>query len=60
MTAEEGSLNKLEDAQVRVSKSTNKARAQSGLNNAILLETSRLASDVLLVLQLLPITCLKL
>ena len=40
-----GSLNKLEDAQVRVSKSTNKARAQSGLNNAILLETSRLASD---------------
>ena len=32
-------------AQVKVNKATEKGRAQSGLNNAILLETGRLASD---------------
>jgi len=38
-------LNQLEGATTRVTKATEKGRAQSGLNNAILLETGRLASD---------------
>ena len=41
----EKSLKGLSDAQVKVAQTTKKARAQSGLNNAILLETGRLASD---------------
>jgi len=39
------SLGKLERSQKRVSKATDQTRATSGLNNAILMETSRLASD---------------
>jgi hypothetical protein len=39
------SLGKLEKSQKRVSKATDQTRATSGLNNAILMETSRLASD---------------
>ena len=39
------SLGKLEKSQRRVSKATDQTRATSGLNNAILMETSRLASD---------------
>jgi hypothetical protein len=38
-------LNQLEGATTKVTKATEKGRAQSGLNNAILLETGRLASD---------------
>ncbi|ANS03042.1 hypothetical protein [uncultured Mediterranean phage uvDeep1-CGR2-KM23-C896] len=38
-------LKELEGAQTKVTKATEKGRAQSGLNNAILLETGRLASD---------------
>ena len=38
-------LNQLEGATTKVTKATQKGRAQSGLNNAILLETGRLASD---------------
>jgi hemoglobin-like flavoprotein len=41
----EKSLEGLSSAQVKVAQTTKKARAQSGLNNAILLETGRLASD---------------
>ena len=41
----EVALGKLSNAQVKVNKVTQKGRAQSGLNNAILLETGRLASD---------------
>ena len=41
----EDALGKLSTAQVKVNKATEKGRAQSGLNNAILLETGRLASD---------------
>lgn len=41
----EAALGKLSTAQVKVNKATEKGRAQSGLNNAILLETGRLASD---------------
>ena len=41
----EKSLQGLSDAQMKVVETTKKARAQSGLNNAILLETGRLASD---------------
>lgn len=41
----EVALGKLSNAQVKVNKVTEKGRAQSGLNNAILLETGRLASD---------------
>jgi len=39
------SLGKLEKSQKRVANATDKNRATSGLNNAILMETSRLASD---------------
>jgi len=38
-------LKKVEGATTKVTTATKKARAQSGLNNAILLETGRLASD---------------
>jgi|TARA_R100000479_G_scaffold139665_1_gene75751 hypothetical protein len=41
----EKALSGLSSAQVKVAETTKKARAQSGLNNAILLETGRLASD---------------
>jgi hypothetical protein len=41
----EKALSGLSSAQVKVAQTTKKARAQSGLNNAILLETGRLASD---------------
>tara|TARA_R100000388_G_C7241930_1_gene162036 strand:- start:287 stop:1897 length:1611 start_codon:yes stop_codon:yes gene_type:complete len=41
----EKSLQGLSDAQMKVVETTKKARTQSGLNNAILLETGRLASD---------------
>lgn len=41
----EKSLQGLSDAQMKVVDTTKKARTQSGLNNAILLETGRLASD---------------
>jgi hypothetical protein len=40
------SMNKLEGATTKVTKATQKGRAQSGLNNAILLESGRLASDL--------------
>jgi hypothetical protein len=43
--ATSSSLNKLATSQNKVSKATNQTRATSGLNNAILMETSRLASD---------------
>lgn len=39
------SLKGLTDAQVKVREETDRGRAQAGLNNAILLETGRLASD---------------
>ena len=39
------SLEGLSSAQMKVTKVTKQGRAQSGLNNAILLETGRLASD---------------
>jgi len=39
------SMKQLEGATTKVTKATQKGRAQSGLNNAILLETGRLASD---------------
>ena len=39
------SMKQLEGATTKVTKATEKGRAQSGLNNAILLETGRLASD---------------
>jgi hypothetical protein len=38
-------LKKVEGATTKVTKATERGRAQSGLNNAILLETGRLASD---------------
>mgnify|MGYP003136418841 CR=1 FL=1 len=38
-------LKKVEGATTKVTKATEKGRAQAGLNNAILLETGRLASD---------------
>jgi len=41
----EKALKGLSDAQVSVAKNTDKSRTQTGLNNAILLETGRLASD---------------
>jgi hypothetical protein len=40
------SLEGLSSAQMKVTKATQKGRAQSGLNNAILLESGRLASDL--------------
>lgn len=39
------SMKQLEGATTKVTKATEKGRAQTGLNNAILLETGRLASD---------------
>ena len=39
------SMNQLEGATAKLTDTTKKGRAQSGLNNAILLETGRLASD---------------
>tara|TARA_R100001510_G_scaffold20018_1_gene17451 strand:- start:1130 stop:2758 length:1629 start_codon:yes stop_codon:yes gene_type:complete len=42
----EKSLQGLSNAQMKVVDSTKKARTQTGLNNAILLETGRLASDL--------------
>lgn len=38
-------INKMEGAQAKLIQTQKRGRAQSGLNNAILLETSRLASD---------------
>jgi len=43
--ATSSSLNKLATSQKKVAKATDNTRATSGLNNAILMETSRLASD---------------
>lgn len=43
--ATSSSLNKLATSQKKVGKATDQTRATSGLNNAILMETSRLASD---------------
>lgn len=43
--ATSSSLNKLATSQKKVAKATDQTRATSGLNNAILMETSRLASD---------------
>ena len=40
------SINNIEGAQARLVDTTKKAKTQTGLNNAILLETGRLASDV--------------
>lgn len=45
INAAASSLGKLEKSQKRVAKATDQTRATSGLNNAILMETSRLASD---------------
>ena len=39
------SINRMEGAQAKLLETQKKGRAQSGLNNAILLETGRLASD---------------
>ena len=39
------SMKQLEGATTKVTKATEKGRTQTGLNNAILLETGRLASD---------------
>lgn len=43
--ATSSSLNKLATSQKKVAKATDQTRTTSGLNNAILMETSRLASD---------------
>jgi len=40
------SINQMEGAQAKLIETTKKAKTQTGLNNAILLETGRLASDV--------------
>ena len=41
-----GQINKLEGATAKLSDTTKKSRAQSGLNNAILIESGRFASDL--------------